>query len=283
MTDKDKTETEHAIVKASPPTDDGFRFALEPAGFREAQTVAAIVAKAGICKVKTPEEAMIRMMTGRALGIPTFIALQHVYDVEGRPSLSSKLKVALCMRHPDCEYFELVESDEKHATYRTKRRGRDEVRRTFTVDMAVRAQLVKKDSNWEKWPHRMCQARASGELADVVFPDACMGMPSVEESYDARASELVGEVVTTAEPQPSPSPPQAAPMRDYASEVALLKHRISNAKTTDELKGLRKDAETFAESAGEPYAADVKAFYNKMRGELKNSKTETPDIFGGGT
>lgn len=250
-----------AIVKA-PQTDDVFRFALEPEGFREAREVAAMIAKTGICKIESPEDAMVRMMCGRSLGIPTFIALQHVYQVEGRPSLSAKLKVALCMRHPDCEYFEIVESDNTHAVYRAKRRGREEKKVRFDIEQAKTAGLVKPNSNWEKWPRRMCQARASGELADVVFPDACMGMPSVEESYDerdtARANEMTGEVVTVAKP----SPAQAGPARDFESEVAILKHRVANAKTDAEKKGVRDDVKAFADSAGEPWAKDIKDHYN---------------------
>jgi hypothetical protein len=271
---EDTTAPPAAIVRA-PQTDDRFRFALEPEGFREAQTMCAIIAKAGVCGIKSPEEAMIRLLAGRELGIPTMIALQNVYDVYGRPSLSAKLKVALCLRHPECEYFEHVSSDEKQATYKAKRRGRDEQKRTFKIEQAVTAQLVKKDSNWEKWPHRMLQARAAGELADLVFPDACMGMPSVEEAYDAgpparpaRAyDEMTGEVI-----EQTQAPAQAAPTRDLESEAALLKHRISTlmpAMTDADKKTLRADVGAFIESAGEPYAQEMKKFYNAALAEAK--------------
>ncbi len=270
--EEDTTAPPAAIVRAEVHGDE-FRFALEPVGFREAQAVSAIIAKTGICKIRTPEEALVRLMTGRSLGIPTFIALQHVYDVEGRPSLSAKLKVALCLRHPDCIYFDHVESDETHATYRTKRRGREEQKRTFTIEDAKRAGLVKPESNWAKWPRRMLQARASGELADIVFPDAVMGMPSVEEAIDERESaprvgEMQGEIVTAAEAKKSvdhlyPGPPQAAPPRDLEKEAAALKARIAAAKNDVERKAVRADVATFLETAGEPYAGDVKAYYNE--------------------
>jgi hypothetical protein len=269
-----------AIVRA-PQSDDTFRFALEPSGFREAQTVAAIVAKTGMCGVKTPEEALVRLMTGRTLGIPSFVALQHVYDVEGRPSLSAKLKVALCLRHPECEKFEHVESDHQHATYRAKRRGLPEKTVTFTIDDAKRAGLVKEKSNWEKWPRRMVQARASSELADILFPDACMGMPTVEESYDARAIETTGEIVQTASDMAKSVIPThfpgaaAAPERDWASEAALLKHRIQTAKTQDERASVRPDVAKFLAEAPEPHLSDVKDYYNATAKLTKSDAKQT--------
>lgn len=248
-----------AIVRAQGGSDDAFRFALEPSGFKEAQSVAQIIAQTGMCGVKSPQEALVRLMTGRTLGIPSFVALQHVYDVEGRPSLSAKLKVALCLRHPDCEYFEHVESDHQHAVYKAKRRGQTEKRVTFTIEDATRAGLIKEKSNWVKWPRRMVQARASSELADIVFPDACMGMPTVEESRDeanaARDEEMAGEVVVI-----RPQPAQAAAMRDFGDEMALLKDKIAGS-TAENRKALREELKRFSEEAGEPYAGELRAFY----------------------
>jgi hypothetical protein len=277
----DETAPTTAMVRA-PATDDAFRFALEPSDFKEAGTLAAIIAATGMCGIKSTNEALVRLMTGRTLGIPSFIALQHVYDVEGRPSISAKLKVALCLRHPDCESFEHIESDHQHAVYRAKRRGLPEKEVKFTVDDAKRAKLVKPDSNWEKWPRRMCQARASSELADILFPDACMGMPTVDEARDeanARIDEMTGEVIDNR------PPPQAAPLRDFAKEAEVLKARIAEAKTPELRAAIRPEIAKFSEEAGAPWAKDVKDAYNAGSKPVPASKPGTaapPDLFGQG-
>lgn len=255
------TRTALAIAPPAPAaTFDSFRFALEPASFTDAYKMAAIVAKSGLYGVKSPEDALVRIMTGRSLGLPTNVSLQHVYEVYGRPSLSARLKMTLTLRHPECEKFEHVESDDKRAIYVIKRRGQDERRFTFTIEDAQRAQLVKDDSGWKKWPRRMLQARASSEASDVIFPEACMGMPTVEESIDAGPAESTP--VATSKPVQ-----QAAQTRDFDAEAVALKAKITAAQTKDEKRAVRAEVGTFANEAGEPWATEAKTFYNLVHGK----------------
>lgn len=249
-----------------------YRLALEPNNFREAQSLAAMVSKSGMFASKdallSPESALVRIMTGRALGLPTFIALMHIYDVYGRPALSSRLKISLCMRLPEFEYFDHISSDNNQATYRAKRKGRPEIERKFTLEQAKTAQLVKKDSNWEKWPHRMLQARASGELADLLFPEATMGLPNLEEAADGlgradveRAEELRGEVVSGGYPT------QAGPARDFDAEVADLRKRLTGCTTDLEKKTWRTDAAKLGKEAGDPWAGEIKTMWATLATE----------------
>jgi hypothetical protein len=247
---------------ASMESFDQFRFALEPASFNDAFKLAAIVAKVGMYGCSTPEGALVRLLTGRALGLPATVALQHVYDVNGRPSLSAKLKMTLTMRHPECEKFEHIESDSKHAVYVIQRKGQPEKRFEFRFEQAIAAKLVKPDSNWEKWPSRMCQARASSEASDVVFPDACMGLPTLEEAIDMGAD--------TAPPTVAGPVQQVQLARDFDAEFLALKTRIANASTKDEKRAAHAAVVAFAAEAGEPYATEIKAHWNTVHATKKN-------------
>jgi hypothetical protein len=244
---------------------DQYRFALEPASFNDAFKLAAIVAKAQMYGCTTPEGALIRLLTGRSLGLPATVALQHVYDVKGRPSLSAKLKMTLTMRHPECEKFEHVESDEKHATYVIKRKGQPEKRFTYTFEQAKIAGVVKPDSAWMTVPIRMNEARASSHASDVVFPDACMGLPTLEEVLD------MGPAESTPSQTAKPVVSQGEPARDFDAEALALKAKITAAETKEAKRAVHAEVATFCQEAGEPYASDAKTCWNLIHGPAKKN------------
>jgi hypothetical protein len=272
-----------ALARVVPNDEDAFRLALEPNNVSDTYKLCASLAKTGICGIKSPEDALVRIMTGRALGLPAMVAMQQVYEVEGRPSISAKLKVALAMRHPECEYFDLVESTPRKATYKAKRRGRAEQMFSFTIEEAEGASLLgrgkdadaQKKNNWNRYPGAMLRARASSGLADILFPDATMGMPAREEVDDLEPGELRGEVVDSGSTPPKPAngaPPQAAPARDFEAELVAMKQRIFDAKTPEARKAVRGEVAAFVDVAPTNLADEAKRFYNVSIGEKVDSQ-----------
>jgi hypothetical protein len=254
------------MVRAAP---DDFRLALEPTGYADASKIAAMVAKSGMFKVKSPEDAMIRIMTGRALGLPMFASLKGIFSFDGTVGIESKLKVALALSRPDCEYIRCTERSATRATYVAKRRGQPEFPLTFTVEEAKAAGLLDYDTPaktaaaaWTRWRADMLMARASGKIVDIVFPEAALGLPSREELEDEAAITTTG-VDTTHE---TPAPVQAAPVRDFAAECAALKQRILDMKTAEEKHVVRTAIKAFITDAGEPYASEIGNFYNMTTG-----------------
>jgi hypothetical protein len=253
-------------------TQELFKLGLEPDGLDGAISLCERIAETGMFSgdrdgaPAKPGSLLVRLMTGRELGIPAMAALCNVYEVYGRPALSSRLKVALCLRHPECERFELLELTETSCTYIVKRTGRTEKPYTFTLDEARKAGIVKKDSNWEKWPRRMLVARASGFAADTEFPEAGMGLPSLEEAQDygeggSRAGELRGEVV----------PPQAA-KRDWPAESEAIKAALQQAASDGDVEAIklaRAKATIFQTEAPVDVAKDLETFYAKLRREAQ--------------
>jgi hypothetical protein len=117
------------------------------------------------------------IMAGREMGIGAIASLRGFHFIKGKLCLSSQLMAAQILKSGKAEYWELIESSNRTATYATKRvGGRNEQRKTFTVDDAKLAQLVKGDGNWQKYPAAMCEARAASALARVVYPDLLMGV-----------------------------------------------------------------------------------------------------------
>lgn len=160
----------------------------EPTTFEQAWKFAEIVARSKMFGVKSPDDAFVRMSTGMQLGLSAVQSLNLIDAIPGkdgstRPSLRAKLKVALCMRHPDVEYIRCVESTNERATYEMKRRGREPRRLTWTIEDANRAKLSGKD-NWQNYPAAMLRARASSDLVEIEAPDISNGLSTTEEVLD---------------------------------------------------------------------------------------------------
>jgi len=235
------TEEEPVIATLVVRDETSFRRQMEPTKFEQLYQIAIELSKVKLCGVENAQEAMARMLTGRELGLTMMQAMRGVHVIKGQPALSAALKRSICVSHPDvCEKFELVESTDEKCVYRVKRKGQPERDFTWTMADAKRALLVKAESNWEKYPRRMLQARASAEAADTLFADLLLGFATQEEMVDLHEPsprETVEQTTTVVQ--------KAAAPRDYAAEAEALKLEIKNAKTKEERKAVRARLEAW--------------------------------------
>ena len=152
------TETAVQKVEAREVTAAGPKPALGlvPRDVGEAYRLAQAFAQSGMFAVRSPEACLVILMTGMELGLGPAQSLRSIFVVEGKPTLSAQLMVALCKSRRDvCEYFTCVESTDQGATYETKRVGEPRPQRmAFTMEDAKRAQVVGK-GNWSKFPAAM--------------------------------------------------------------------------------------------------------------------------------
>lgn len=258
-----------ALAKLPSHIERSDRMALEPANFGELSKLAMYVVKSGLFKVTSMEDAFVRVMTGRALGLPMFASLKGIYSVGGAVGLESKLKVALCRQRSDCEYFRCTERSMTKATYVAKRKGDPEMALTFTIEEAKAAGLLdyatpekKAAAAWTRFPADMLMARASGKLADIVWPEASLGLPTKEELEDERAITTTGDTVQETAPVVHPS----TPVRDFDAEALALKDKITAAQGPDGRKALRPEIARFLQEADPENADAVKRYYNMACG-----------------
>lgn len=176
---------------------------FEPEDFTQMQSLCKWICQSGLTpdSVENPQDAMIIIMRGASLGLPAMQALDSIHVIKGKPTLSADLQVALALRHPECERFQIVEWTEKLCTYETKRRGHDPQSFTFTMEDAHRAGLVDRGrgkSNWQKYPKQMLRARAGATLARAVYPELFTGVYTPEEarSIDAGPANVVSDADT---------------------------------------------------------------------------------------
>lgn len=156
---------------------------LEPTCLQEALQLSGLYAKSGMFPLlKTDGQVMAVMAKGRELGIPMMTALTGINIIKGNITLSSALMQAVCLARPDvCEYFEMVESTNQKAVYRTKRKGRPEQEMVFTIEKAKDMGLVSKGGTWKSQPDTMLRWRAVSELARMVYPDLLAGCYTDDE------------------------------------------------------------------------------------------------------
>lgn len=175
-----------------------FELGLEPTSIGGAYKLAVGMFESGLyTKFRKPEAIWAVMIRGREMGLGALTALDCFHVVEGKPAIHAHLAVARAKSHPDCEYFQLVDSGPDFAEYETKNRKNPkptklrytlaDARQAGLCPKVLRAEPVRnengKDSrgNWEKRPAEMLRKTCATQLARIEYPDAALGLYAVEE------------------------------------------------------------------------------------------------------
>lgn len=190
------------IVRYQPPTSS---LDLAPQAWKLAEKIAGTDFVPTALRGK-PEAVLACILAGHEAGISPMQALSKIHIIEGRPAMAAELMRALVLQHG----HELVYDDVSttSVTAAGRRKGSERwTKVTWTMDDAKRGGLDGK-TNWRRWPRAMLIARATAELARMVFPDVLAGIShTVEELSDGDTVEgLVDfgppELVTAAPPAP---------------------------------------------------------------------------------
>jgi hypothetical protein len=156
---------------------------------------ADVIAKSGLAPraVSTPEKVLVIAMKGRELRVPAMQALSHIHVIEGRPTMSAELMVALVLRAG--HKLRVIESSAKRCVVEGVRADdpRHASREEFTMEDARAAGVANKQV-WKQYPKAMLRARATSALCRYMFPDTLMGASLTPEELGAEVNEE-GEVL----------------------------------------------------------------------------------------
>lgn len=188
------------------------RHELTPTIWNMIQEIAPFAKDSRLFGVATAPQAIMVMAKGHELGLPLTTSFEYIHIISDKPTLSPRGALALIMQSGQCENLKIDEqSDDKgnpvSCKVTMKRKGGIEYTSTFTMQDAIRADLVKAGSGWAKYPASMLKWRAIGYAADVVFPDVIGGMKRADEFGAAISPE--GDVIATTwtvQPQSAPAP-----------------------------------------------------------------------------
>jgi 5'-3' exonuclease len=160
-----------------------FEHALEPGSIGGAYKLAVGMFNSRLySRFPNAEALWAVMIRGREIGLGALTALDCFHVIEGKPAPHAHLIIARAKQHPDCEYFQMIESTAESATYETKnRRNPTPTRLTYTLQQAKDAGLVRAGGNWQKRPDEMVRKTAAVQLARIEYPDSALGLYAAEE------------------------------------------------------------------------------------------------------
>lgn len=138
--------------------------------------------------IQTKEQALAVMLKGQELDIPPWSALTGIHIIQGVPTVSPQLMLALIRRSGQLENID-IQGDERSCTVMMKRRGNNPHVETFTWQDAEKMQTkedgqmiaLTKKFNWKTMPAVMLKWRAVAACARIVFPDVIAGLYTTEE------------------------------------------------------------------------------------------------------
>lgn len=176
-----------------------------------------------------PQDVLVAMEMGVALGIGPLQAIQNIAIINGKPCLYGDGMLAVCSGRSDFENIseeQILDSQGKTIGYKctVTRRGRTPVCHSFTIEQAQTAGLWGKQGPWKQYPNRMLQMRARSFALRDSFADALGGVRMAEEVEDyeikditpeKKSSDLSALIANKAPPKLSASiPDTAAPVND---------------------------------------------------------------------
>lgn len=192
--------------------------------------------------VNTPQKVVAIMMLGRELGIPPWAALSTINVIQGKPTVSPQLMLALINRSGQLEDMQ-VQDEGGTVHVMMKRRGRSEHWASFGQADAIAMNLWSKP-NWKSQPATMMKWRAVAACARVVFADVILGLYTHEEMgaevvVDSDGNQTVVEPAQASTPvlvervgdTPS-APPTPAPVRENALPASAAPNDLSASTPT---------------------------------------------------
>lgn len=171
--------------------------------------LASTLVKSGLLPsaIKSPEAALVIILTGRELGLAPLQALRSISVVEGKPTLSADLLLALAYKSGLCTGYEIVELTDEKCVVQISRNGQVKPPYSYTIEEARKAGLANRP-NWQRHTKAMLRARATSAACRAYFPDVVLGLYTPDELED------LSPVVSEAAPvviAPAPRVVEAAP------------------------------------------------------------------------
>ncbi len=140
--------------------------------------------------IRTPEQAIAIMQTGKELGLGPMQSLRGIHVIDGKPAMSADLIAGLALARVPGSTLRVVESTNLVCRVEAAREGHKVTPFSFSMDDAKAAGLTGKDV-WRKYPRAMLRARCLTEACRAVFPDVVMGLYSPEELEDSSPGKVI--------------------------------------------------------------------------------------------
>lgn len=172
---------------------------ITPAEWEMINQIAPAAHASRLFGVSSPAAAAVIMLKGHELGLPLTASFDLIHVINGKPGLSPRGALAILHQAPEIARITIVRLTDDKANYTghectIERRNGFSYTARYTLVDAKRADLIKSDSGWAKYPENMCLWRAVGFAADVAAPDIIGGLKTADQYGAALSAE--GDVIT---------------------------------------------------------------------------------------
>ncbi|TWU22485.1 hypothetical protein Pla52o_35420 [Novipirellula galeiformis] len=161
----------------------------------------AMIAKGGLFGCKNPEAGQTLVLMAMSEGIP-ITEMRRRYHIIGGSDLSMRADYMLAEFRRIGGWYQWIDQgdDGKTATLHIKYREND-LKVSYTIEMAKKAGLIKPKSGWEKNPGEMLRARCQTKAVRMVCPEVLAGFATDEElGADPDSDAIDSEVIDRATP-----------------------------------------------------------------------------------
>jgi hypothetical protein len=205
-----------------------------PATFDEVSGLAkAFVTSGYFTDTRQMAQAIVKIQAGRELGLAPVFAMQNINLIRNR-LCSSANTLALLVKRSGKYNYRIKEHTDSACSITFYEDGKDVGESTFTIEDARRADLIKPDSGWVKYPRAMLFSRAISQGARIYCPDAIGGIytdeemrsipprPEEEAVQEAPAAEVVVETPAAEPPAPRPEVKKKSPLVEAAKAMGAV-------------------------------------------------------------
>ena len=178
-----------------------------PTSLEEVKGMADAFIKSGMFPdTKSLAQAMVKIQAGRELGLPPVYSMQNINLIRDRLTTSANTMAMMVKRSGKYNY-RIGSHTDTECKIEFLEGGKSVGWSTFTIDDAKRANLVKPDSGWVKFPRAMLFSRAISQGARIYAPDAIGGIYTDEEirSIPPNVESVTGEITTSSPDAPESS------------------------------------------------------------------------------
>ena len=246
-----------------------------PATFNEVSNMAKAFVQSGyFSDTKQLAQAIVKIQAGKELGLPPVYSMQNINLIRDRLTSSANTMAMLVKKSGRYNYRVKEHTDLKCSITFHELDGDKWIEvgeSTFTMEDAKRANLVKPDSGWVKYPRAMLFSRAISQGARMYAPDAIGGIYTDEEirSIPPKPDDTVKITEEINEPEPvaeeippteATKPPKVEPEPSQESNI--------------DLDWLRKAVKTLQDAGEKAYSDENLLSYMKV-----SYKVEGTDIY----
>ncbi len=281
--------TSAALIKRAPLPPAVAQHVLSDDEMRRTWRVSSALAASGMFKdAKQAEQAFAKILIGRDLGISATQSLMTIDIVFGAIQLRGVLLAKFVRQSRDYEYKVLERTNQKCVLlmlgFPSNEAGDELVRHRgqwwevlsreeFTIGDAQTAGLVKKDSNWQKYPKNMCFWRALSNGVKFEAPDLLGGVPVYTEADEIPAVRALGDGEGDGQPAGINLGPDVEAIIGRAADlghaaladrgtIEMLLGDQPPAKVAEWVKAARRELDAIPAEAevidGEPVSGDVR-------------------------